>query len=202
MADHPLGPRADYPSDTEGPAEDDEQLLLEISIGYDDGGVSVLPKNSLEWQTHRANANITKWFDIVSDDLRGRSVIAKQNFARGVVVAEYFGYELLDPQALLDFERNSRENKIGPYDLEYMFVMSFETKRVAIQARREDGTIGRLINHAAKAEANCVARRLGSKGMPRIILVSKRPIMVGEELTYVYGDKMAQRLLNLRPIPR
>lgn len=47
--------------------------------------------------------------------------------------------------------------------------------------------IGRFVNDAPSAEANCKLRLLEKDKMPHLVLFAKRDIEVGEELRYDYG---------------
>lgn len=153
---------------------------------------TIVPENSVMWQTLRCNGNSEAWFGIEHDDNKGRKVVAKRSFAKDVVLMEYFGQTVLDKHGYPAFGGKSR---FRDREMEYCFVMGKGNETVAIQAWMEDGTFGRLVNHSSKADANCVPHRLPSR-FPRLLLVSSRAIAPGDELVYSYGDEVADNLLE------
>lgn len=155
---------------------------------YIRGGVQVQPDVSIPFQVKRANLLSEYWFDVVHYDGKGRGVRSRQEFGRNVVVLEYFGAEILSPEAFADFERARKAGNVGERDSQYQFRMKFGGNDVAIQARLEDDTLGRLVNHASPEKANCMARPLSSRKMPRIIIVTTKDVHVGDELLYDYND--------------
>lgn len=57
----------------------------------------------------------------------------------------------------------------------------------SVDATRETGRMGRLINHSKNG--NCQTKLHDINGVPHLILVASRNIEAGEELLYDYGDR-------------
>lgn len=149
-------------------------------------------KNSVMWQVLRSNGCSDSWFRIEHDDKKGRVVKSMFKFQKGVILLEYFGRKLMNKEELAAFKGKKRFRR---GETEYFFEIEVEGHRVAaIQAEMEDGTLGRLVNHSSRQDANCVSRRL-SLDYPRLVLVSTRNIDVDEELVYSYGDAAADHML-------
>lgn len=68
------------------------------------------------------------------------------------------------------------------------------TSIYSIDATAESGRLGRLLNHSRR-NPNCITRLVwvkdndSKKPLPRLVIVAKRDINTGEELTYDYGDR-------------
>lgn len=67
-------------------------------------------------------------------------------------------------------------------------------KFCSIDATAESSRVGRLVNHSRFG--NLVPKVFEISGLPRIIFLSKTNIMKGDELTYDYGDRSKESLLN------
>ena len=70
----------------------------------------------------------------------------------------------------------------------FLLFFKHDSKRLCIDATEENGTIGRLINHASKNE-NLKMKIVIIDQQPRVVFVALRHISVGEELLYNYGDR-------------
>ncbi|XP_054872280.1 uncharacterized protein LOC111580096 isoform X3 [Amphiprion ocellaris] len=68
-----------------------------------------------------------------------------------------------------------------------MFDFSWQDRTWCIDAAREDGSLGRLVNDDHK-HPNCRMKKLVSKGKPHLCLFALRDINPGEEITYDYGE--------------
>ncbi|XP_049422010.1 uncharacterized protein LOC125882270 [Epinephelus fuscoguttatus] len=60
-------------------------------------------------------------------------------------------------------------------------------KRYCIDASKEDGTLGRLVNDD-HIQPNCKVKRIMVQGKPHLCLFAVKEIFPGEEITYNYGD--------------
>ncbi|CAL8264606.1 unnamed protein product [Gadus morhua 'NCC'] len=60
-------------------------------------------------------------------------------------------------------------------------------KHYCIDASKEDGTLGRLVNDD-HIHPNCKVKRIMVKGRPHLCLFSIKEIFPGEEITFNYGD--------------
>lgn len=180
----------------DGDSEDEAKQEVDLSLAmysFDPQPEGVIrPHHTLAWQTVRANGNSAEWFHIAHDDAKGRMICASREFASDVVLLEYFGQEVLDKDAYAAYLRKTR---YAPCETEYCFEMKWGLDCVAIQAMKEDGTFGRLVNHTSTERANCRPQRLKGS-FPRLVLVSSREIKVGDELLYSYGDRMADEQLQ------
>ena len=58
----------------------------------------------------------------------------------------------------------------------------------SIDATREDGTLGRLINHSV-TQANVLLRIIEIQRKPRLYFEALRDLTSGEELLYDYGER-------------
>lgn len=56
----------------------------------------------------------------------------------------------------------------------------------SIDASKEDGTLGRLVNDD-HVHPNCKGKRIMVNGRPHLCLFAVREIFPGEEITYNYG---------------
>ena len=63
----------------------------------------------------------------------------------------------------------------------------------SIDATAETGRYGRLLNHS-RVSPNCVTKVIMLGDTPRLILVAKHHIDIGEELLYDYGDRSKESL--------
>lgn len=63
----------------------------------------------------------------------------------------------------------------------------FSLSHFSIDASKEDGSLGRLVNDNNKTP-NCKVKKISVEGKPHLCLFSVKAIASGEELTYNYGD--------------
>lgn len=64
----------------------------------------------------------------------------------------------------------------------------------SIDATAETGFLGRLVNHSRNG--NLTTKIVMYKGRPHLVLLAKENIKEGEELTYDYGDRTRESLVN------
>lgn len=114
---------------------------------------------------------------------KGRSVFAGRQFKAGEFICKYEG-ELCSYSVFRDRIPVYNNLGFGSYILEF----KFKEKRWAIDATKEDGTLGRLINHSRLL--NNIKPVVGVKDeIPYVYFVAIRTILKGEELLYDYSDK-------------
>lgn len=114
---------------------------------------------------------------------KGRGVIATKFFKRGQFVVEYYG-DLIDIDSAKDLEdKYSKDSTVGCY----MYYFEFKNQRYCVDATKESGRLGRLLNHSKSG--NCCTKLVSIQDKPHLILVAKRDIKIGEELLYDYGDR-------------
>lgn len=64
----------------------------------------------------------------------------------------------------------------------------------SIDATAETGKLGRLVNHSRNG--NLATKIVTYKNRPHLVLIAKENINEGEELTYDYGDRTRESLIN------
>ncbi|KAL7841057.1 hypothetical protein SRHO_G00247480 [Serrasalmus rhombeus] len=111
----------------------------------------------------------------------GRGVFAATGLARGEFVLEYRG-------DLISGEESRRRRRVyhGAMNA-FMFDFLWHGKFWTIDAARDDGSLGRLVNDD-HINPNCKMKRLIVEGRPHLCLFALRDITPGEEITYNYGD--------------
>nr|Q498E6.1 RecName: Full=N-lysine methyltransferase KMT5A-B; AltName: Full=Histone-lysine N-methyltransferase KMT5A-B; AltName: Full=Lysine-specific methylase 5A-B; AltName: Full=Mitotic phosphoprotein 36; AltName: Full=SET domain-containing protein 8-B [Xenopus laevis]AAI00247.1 Unknown (protein for MGC:115688) [Xenopus laevis] len=114
---------------------------------------------------------------------KGRGVIATRDFQRGEFVVEYHG-DLIE---ITDAKRREASYAQDSATGCYMYYFQYLNKTYCIDATRETGRLGRLINHSKSG--NCHTKLHNISNVPHLILVASRDILVGEELLYDYGDR-------------
>ncbi|XP_041854425.1 lysine methyltransferase 5Ab [Melanotaenia boesemani] len=114
---------------------------------------------------------------------KGRGVFAMKDFKKGDYVVEYHG-DLLDlTQAKMREDKYAEDPQTGCY----MYYFQYQSKTYCVDATKETGRLGRLINHSKTG--NCQTRLHVIDGTPHLILVASRDIEAEEELLYDYGDR-------------
>lgn len=71
---------------------------------------------------------------------------------------------------------------------------NYYSQFISIDATAESGKCGRLLNHSRNG--NLVTKIITYDKRPRLILIAKDDIEAGTELTYDYGDRRREALLN------
>lgn len=114
---------------------------------------------------------------------KGRAVFATRRFHKGEYVVEYHG-DLLE---ITDAKKREAEYAQNPETGCYMYYFQYLCKTYCVDATKETGRMGRLINHSKSG--NCQTKLHDIGGVPHLILVASRDIHEGEELLYDYGDR-------------
>lgn len=115
---------------------------------------------------------------------KGRGVFSQHKFTKGQFVCEYAG-ELIDYQTAKEREKlYEGKTEFGCY----MYYFTFKNKKMCVDATKESGRLGRLLNHS-KSAANCATRLVNVKDRPYLILETTRDVQAGEELLYDYGER-------------
>lgn len=114
---------------------------------------------------------------------KGRGVFATQCFQKGQYVVEYYG----DLLQITDAKKRESEYSQNPSTGCYMYYFQYLCKTYCVDATKETGRMGRLINHSKNG--NCQTKLHDINGIPHLILVASRDVDEGEELLYDYGDR-------------
>lgn len=114
---------------------------------------------------------------------KGRAVFATRSFQKGEYVVEYHG----DLLQTTDAKKREAEYAQNPATGCYMYYFQYLCKTYCVDATKETGRMGRLINHSKNG--NCQTKLHDINGVPHLILVASRDIDEGEELLYDYGDR-------------
>ncbi|XP_034554106.1 uncharacterized protein LOC117823139 isoform X2 [Notolabrus celidotus] len=122
--------------------------------------------------------------------VKGRGVFALASFSKGDFVLEYRG-DLIDGA-----ETNRRRSIYHPACLAFMFSFKWRRKKWCIDASRDDGSFGRLVNDE-HSHPNCRMKKLNFNRKPHLCLFALHDIQQGEEITYDYGgDDCPWRMKN------
>ncbi|XP_069816934.1 N-lysine methyltransferase KMT5A [Dendropsophus ebraccatus] len=114
---------------------------------------------------------------------KGRGVIATRSFQRGEFVVEYHGDLIETTDAKRREALYAQDSSTGCY----MYYFQYSNKTYCVDATKETGRLGRLINHSKNG--NCHTKLHDIDNIPHLILIASRDIKAGEELLYDYGDR-------------
>ncbi|XP_034545479.1 N-lysine methyltransferase KMT5A-like [Notolabrus celidotus] len=112
--------------------------------------------------------------------VKGHGVFALASFSKGDCVLEYRG-DMIDGA-----ESHRRRSIYHPACLAFMFFSKWRGKTRCIEASRDDGSFGRLVNDE-HSRPNCRMKKLDINGKPHLCLFALHDIQQGEEITYDYG---------------
>ncbi|XP_042610370.1 uncharacterized protein LOC109051994 isoform X3 [Cyprinus carpio] len=114
-------------------------------------------------------------------DFKGRGVFTCTPIEKGSFVAEYRG------ELISRYELDKRQKKYTEKQNAFLFDFEWNNSAWCIDASREDGSLGRLVNDCHKSP-NCKMRRLTVQGKPHLCLFAIENIEAETEITYDYGD--------------
>ncbi|XP_059184652.1 histone-lysine N-methyltransferase SETD5-like [Centropristis striata] len=112
---------------------------------------------------------------------KGRGIFTSTPFEKGDFLLEYRG-ELISRQ-----ECESRQRLYHDSLKVFMFEFRFNGKLWCVDAAKEDGSLGRLVNDD-HLNPNAKMKYLTVEGKPHLCLFATRDISPGEEITYNYGE--------------
>uniref|UniRef100_A0AAV2ML65 SET domain-containing protein n=1 Tax=Knipowitschia caucasica TaxID=637954 RepID=A0AAV2ML65_KNICA len=113
---------------------------------------------------------------------KGRGVFAKCQFGKGDFVVEYRG-------DLITWEESQRRRRTyHRASAVFLYEFYWKEKIWCIDASREDGSLGRLVNDDHR-HPNCKMKRVIIEGKPHLFLFALREIHPGQEIPYDYGGK-------------
>ncbi|KAM4544087.1 uncharacterized protein V3H82_021889 [Fundulus diaphanus] len=112
---------------------------------------------------------------------KGRGIFATTSFQKGDFLLEYRG-------ELISKEECERRQRVYHDNLKvFMFEFVFNGKLWCVDAAKEDGSLGRLVNDG-HISPNAKMKYLTVQGKPHLCLFATQEINKGEEITYNYGD--------------
>uniref|UniRef100_A0A6F9DGZ1 [histone H4]-lysine(20) N-methyltransferase n=1 Tax=Phallusia mammillata TaxID=59560 RepID=A0A6F9DGZ1_9ASCI len=151
---------------------------------------SLIKKEQEEEITKAILDNCEDGMKVVEFPGKGRGVVSTRPFSRGEFVVEYAGDLVSWPEARKREQEYQLDAAVGCY----MYYFNAKGQNFCIDATSESGRLGRLLNHSRR-NPNCLTRLVWVQGndskkiLPRLVIVAKREITTGEELTYDYGDR-------------
>ncbi|XP_049890842.1 uncharacterized protein LOC126384039 isoform X1 [Epinephelus moara] len=105
-----------------------------------------------------------------------------------------FTHEAIEPYAFvvelrgnIFSQKETRNKKCGVTLNNYMFDFSWNGTNWRIDASKDDGTLGRLVNDNHESP-NCEMKKIVFAGKPHLCLFAVEKISPGEEITYNYGE--------------
>ncbi|XP_016142227.1 uncharacterized protein [Sinocyclocheilus grahami] len=113
--------------------------------------------------------------------VKGRGLFAKGSICKGDFVVEYRG------DIISDAELQRRRKRYHTSSAAFMFEFKWRGKSWCIDASREDGSFGRIVNDDHR-HPNCKIKKIDMNGKPHLCLFALNDIKEGEEITYDYGE--------------
>ncbi|OXU22773.1 hypothetical protein TSAR_003711 [Trichomalopsis sarcophagae] len=122
---------------------------------------------------------------------KGMGIRTTKNFAINEYIVEYTG-ELISKA--VGHERMSKYAKDESFG---NFLLSFRLmdKKWFIDATKDDGRLGRWVNHSSK-NSNAKVKVMVIDTKPRVFLMASREISTGEEILYDYGERDPETIKN------
>ncbi|XP_041864344.1 N-lysine methyltransferase KMT5A-A-like isoform X2 [Melanotaenia boesemani] len=115
------------------------------------------------------------------NSFKGRGVFSCRPFEKGDFLIEYRGDFITEKE---------QQNRLAIYHdalKVFLFDFQFNGKQLCVDAAKEDGSLGRLVNDDDK-NPNSKMKVIRVDGRPHLCLFALKNIAVGEEITYNYGD--------------
>ncbi|XP_069033055.1 uncharacterized protein [Embiotoca jacksoni] len=112
------------------------------------------------------------------DSFKGRGVFTHKAIEPSTFVVEYRGN--------ISSHKHARK-KCGDTLSGFLFEFSWNASQWSVDASKEDGTLGRLVNDDHRSP-NCEMRKVVCEGKPHLCLFAVEEISPGEEITYNYGE--------------
>ncbi|XP_014873036.1 uncharacterized protein LOC106936497 [Poecilia latipinna] len=113
------------------------------------------------------------------DDNKGRGIFATQPIEQGDFVIEYRG-RLLPADECQTRKYSGKEST-------FLFEFEWQNRHWCIDASKEDGSLGRLVNDNHKSP-NCTMEKIIVNNKPHLCLFAIKKIEIGTEIDYNYGD--------------
>ncbi|XP_001606615.1 histone-lysine N-methyltransferase PR-Set7 [Nasonia vitripennis] len=121
---------------------------------------------------------------------KGRGVVTTRDFVKGEYVVEYIG-ELIDQMTAKKREaKYAKDQNAGCY----MYYFQHRNQQYCVDATAESEKLGRLVNHSRNG--NLATRIVEIGSIPHLVLIAKEDIPAGVEVSYDYGDRSRESILN------
>ena len=108
--------------------------------------------------------------------------VCKGNYMKGGKICDYSG-ELCKYATFKERQRHYNASESGSFILEF----KYKDKHWAIDATKEDNSLGHLINHSQKLQ-NCKPIVGEDRGKPFVYFIATSDILPDNEILYDYGD--------------
>ena len=118
---------------------------------------------------------------------KGLGVVALQHFFSQDIICEYVGEKISLEESRFRLSNLTKEQ--GSYILD---VERRGRKSFSIDATKNNGRMGRFVNHSCKPNSK-VETRLYNEEI-RVVLVAKQTIGIGDEITYDYRDRSKEAI--------
>ncbi|XP_014235602.1 N-lysine methyltransferase KMT5A-like [Trichogramma pretiosum] len=149
------------------------------------------PEEIMNEIRRKVTENIEEGLEVAEFGVKGKGVVTTKDFSKGEFVVEYHG-ELIDNNEAKKREKKYSKNKrIGCY----MFYFQYKNSTLCVDATKDTGRCGRLLNHSQKNK-NLKPEVIEIRGKPHIILYACKDIPAGTELLYDYGDRSKESLAH------
>ncbi|XP_062418690.1 uncharacterized protein LOC134129750 [Pungitius pungitius] len=131
-------------------------------------------------ELHIRSSRDKPWFEERFIDVhKGRGVFATQPIEHGDFVLEYRG-------ELVSLEECQSRQYTGTQST-FLFEFEWQKCNWCIDASREDGSLGRLVNDNHKSP-NCIMKKIIVNNKPHLCIFAVKNIEAGSEIDYNYGD--------------
>lgn len=114
---------------------------------------------------------------------KGWAIRATRKFLKDDVVLRYCG-NLVTAAKGYEIEEKLRQAEIAD---SYLFFFKHDSREMCLDATKDDGLYGRLVNHS-RIRPNCKAAGFMVGRETAVGIVAIRDIVAGEEILYDYGD--------------
>ena len=181
-----LNVEEDFEIDEEVEEQVDRSIPSPVSTVRKSGRVTSLnlQKRSQEEVMRRLSQEFDNGLTVKEVEGKGKAVFTARDFMKGEYVAEYTG-KMLSKREAKEVEASYR---LDPAIGSYMYEFQVGGRWFCIDATRDDGRVGRLINHS-KGSPNILARIVIVDQTPRMYFKALEDIAAGKELSYNYADE-------------
>lgn len=120
---------------------------------------------------------------VINTPNRGRGVITKEFVKKGKILLEYQGELINFSEGKARYHAYEKMPEVGCF----LLFFYYKSTKLCIDATKEDGSFGRLINHAVDGNLRTVS--FFHQGQERVYFAANTDIQEGQELFYDYGER-------------